>query len=154
MIIDIQTQGPVPHFSWVEIANNLSKDEIKLRIKDWEGFYEHCIMMEELRMWAVRTFPDVFPKGLKVSSWYREKNYNRSVGGASNSAHLDGRATDINNIPANLYDAFIIAWRVICSIHNKVGGIELYAWGMHFDNFSDKFGYKEFRVKDNRGVKA
>lgn len=150
MIIDIQTRGPVPHFSWKEIANNLSKDEIKLCIKDWDNFYEHCLMMEELRMWAVTTHPIMSKHGLIVSSWYREPDFNRSVGGASNSAHLDARATDINNIPQSLYKEFLTAWRVICSTHNKIGGIELYSWGMHFDSYSDKFGHKEFRVVDNR----
>ena len=70
--------------------------------------------------------------------------------GASNSAHLDGRATDINNIPESLYDDFIVAWQVICLARGKIGGIELYLWGMHFDSHSDKFGSTKFRLKDNR----
>jgi len=87
---------------------------------------------------------------LNVSSWYRTKEFNKKCGGASNSAHLDGRATDINNIPQPLYEQFITAWQVICSIHGKVGGIETYEWGIHFDSYSDKFGYEKFRTKDNR----
>lgn len=128
------------NFSLKEIMNNLAKDEVKLVITP--ELVEHAQMMQELRDW--------YGKPLNVSSWYRAKNFNKSVGGASNSAHLDGRATDINNIPESLYSEFITAWQVICSIHNKIGGIELYEWGMHFDSYSDKFGFKTFRIKDNR----
>ena len=150
MIIELKTEGPVKWFAWEEVANNLSKKAIKLMIKDWDAFIEHAIMMNELRIWAVKTYPLMFKKGLHVSSWFREPEYNASVGGASNSAHLDARATDIDNIPQALYDEFITAWQVICSIHGKIGGNELYDWGMHFDSYSDKFGSTTHRLKDNR----
>lgn len=153
MIIDIKTKGPVEWFTWEEVANNLSKKSIKLQIKDWVNFMIHAVMMNELRIWAVLTFPDVFKNGLHVSSWFREPEFNKSVGGASNSAHLDARATDIDNIPENLYHDFIVAWQVICLIHGKIGGIELYEWGMHFDSYSDKFGFTKFRLEENRKEK-
>lgn len=151
MIVDIQSNGPVEFFSWKEVANNLSVEKVKLQIKDWKNFMDHAMMMNLLRIWAVATFPSVFAKtGLKVSSWFRYPAFNKKEGGASNSAHLDARATDINNIPQSLYEKFIIAWRMLCVVFGKVGGIELYSWGMHFDSYSDKFGYKTFRVQDNR----
>lgn len=150
MIIDIKTKGPVEFFTWEEVANNKCSKAIKLEISDWNNFIEHAIMMNELRIWAVTTYPQMFKNGLHVSSWWRETAYNKSVKGASNSAHLDARATDIDNITKALYADFILAWKVICSAHGKIGGIELYEWGMHFDSFSDKFGYKSFRINDNR----
>jgi hypothetical protein len=153
MIININTKGPVEFFSWEEVANNKSAKSIKLEIKDWGAFMEHARMMNELRIWAVATYPAIFKKGLHVSSWYRDVDFNKTTGGASNSAHLDARATDIDNIPQSLYDSFVTAWQVICSTHGKIGGNELYEWGMHFDSYSDKFGYKEFRLKDNRKEK-
>jgi hypothetical protein len=141
----------VKNFSFKEMANNETSDKVKLRIETPEAT-EHAFMMQELRDWAVETYPDVFIEGLKVSSWYRTREYNSrpTVKGASNSAHLDCRATDLKNIPENLYDKFITAWQVICARRNKIGGIELYDWGMHFDSHSDKFGSTKFRLKDNR----
>lgn len=130
----------VPNFSLKEMSNNEAKDEPKLVITP--ELVEHAQMMQELRDW--------YGRPLEVSSWYRTPGFNRLVGGASNSAHLDGRATDIDNIPPAWFERFITAWQVICANHKKVGGIELYSWGMHFDSFSDKFGFKSFRLVDNR----
>lgn len=150
MIIDIQTKGPVEYFTWTEIANNLSKNAIKLVIKDWKNFIDHAMMMNELRIWAVLTYPSIFKFGLHVSSWFRDPEFNASVDGASNSAHLDARATDIDNIPAKLFKTFTTKWKSICLKYNKIGGVEYYDWGMHFDSYSDKFGFKSFRSDDNR----
>lgn len=130
----------VKNFSFKEMSNNEADEDIKLILTP--EVVEHAQMMQELRDW--------YGKPLNVSSWYRTATFNKKCGGASNSAHLDGRATDINNIPESLYNDFITAWQVICSIHNKVGGVELYDWGMHFDSYSDKFGSTKFRLKDNR----
>lgn len=138
----------VKNFSLKEMSNTLADDDIKLVLTP--EVTEHAQMMQELREWAASTYPEFKRQGLIVSSWYRTPSFNRKVNGASNSAHLDGRATDINNIPEKYYDAFITAWQVICSNHNKIGGVELYDWGMHFDSYSDKFGFKGFRLKDNR----
>lgn len=139
----------VKNFSLAEMTNKQAKDEIKLVLTP--EVVEHAQMMQELRGWAVKTYPNIFAtNGLLVSSWYRTPAFNKSVGGAGNSAHLDGRATDIRNVPQTLYKEFTTSWQVLCSMHGKVGGVELYSWGMHFDSYSDKFGFKEFRIVDNR----
>ena len=139
----------VKNFSLKEMMNSEAKDDIKLVITPEVA--EHAQMMQELREWAVKTYPNIFvTNGLLVSSWYRTPAFNKSVGGAGNSAHLDGRATDIRNVPQTLYKEFTTAWQVICSIHNKVGGVELYPTFIHFDSYSDKFGFKGFRLVDNR----
>lgn len=102
-------------------------------------------MMQELRDW--------YGKPLNVSSWYRTKSFNKSCNGSKNSAHLDGLATDINNINTKDNETvkrFTHWWQAICTAHGKIGGVEVYKWGMHFDSYSDKFGCKTFRYKDNR----
>lgn len=128
------------NFTLNEMANNLTKADIKLVLTP--EAIEHAFMMQELRDW--------YGKPLNVSSWYREKAFNKSVGGSSNSAHLDGRATDINNIPEPLYDSFKVAWWVICTRRNKIGGVNYYPTFMHFDSYEDKFGHKEFQIRDYR----
>jgi len=130
----------VKNFSLKEMSNNEADEDIKLILTP--EVVEHAQMMQELRDW--------YGKPLNVSSWYRTATFNKKCGGASNSAHLDGRATDINNIPEPLYDSFKVAWWVICTRRNKIGGAELYPWGIHFDSHSDKFGSTKFRLKDNR----
>lgn len=130
----------VKNFTLSEMTNKQASDEIKLVLTP--EVVEHAQMMQELRNW--------YGKPLNVSSWYRTPTFNKKCGGASNSAHLDGRATDINNIPDNRYHDFATAWATICAVHGKIGGCEMYSWGMHFDSHSDKFGCKSFRLKDNR----
>ena len=138
----------VKNFSLKEMMNSEANEDVKLVITP--ELVEHAFMMQELREWAVSTYPKSFKQGLHVSSWYRTKKFNESVKGHSRSCHLQGQATDINNIPESLYSEFITAWQVICSVHNKIGGIELYKWGMHFDSDSGRYGTKTFRLKDNR----
>jgi uncharacterized protein YcbK (DUF882 family) len=131
----------VKNFSLAEMTNKLAKDEIKLVLTP--EVVEFAQMMQELRDW--------YGKPLEVSSWYRTKRFNDGLKGSSpTSAHLDGRACDINNIPQNLYHDFTIAWQVICSIHDKVGGVNYYSWGMHFTDHEDKFGKHSFQIRDYR----
>jgi len=130
----------VKNFSLAEMTNKQAKDEIKLVLTP--EVVEFAQMMQELRDW--------YGKPLEVSSWYRTVDFNKQIGGSPNSAHLDGRACDINNIPASLYKDFTIAWQVICSIHGKVGGIGYYDNFMHFTDHEDKFGHKTFQIRDYR----
>lgn len=131
------------NFTLAEMTNKQAAETVKLVLTP--EAVEHAQMMQELR--------DCYGKPLEVSSWYRTKAFNKKVGGASNSAHLDGRATDINNINTKDSEAvkrFTHWWQAICTAHGKVGGVEVYKWGMHFDSYSDKFGYRTFRYHDNR----
>lgn len=137
------------NFTLKEFANNLANDKVKAVLSP--EAIEQALMMQELRDWAAGTYPNDFSRsGLIVSSWYRAPSFNKSVGGASNSAHLDGRATDINNISEKHFDAFTTAWQVICQRWGKIGGVVYYRWGIHFDSYSDKFGHEEFRIDDRR----
>ena len=138
----------VKNFSLTEMKNNEADEDVKLVITP--ELVEHAFMMQELRDWAVSTYSKSFKQGLHVSSWYRTKKFNASVKGHSRSCHLQGQATDINNIPESLFYDFVTAWQVICSIHKKIGGVEIYKWGMHFDSDSGRYGTKTFRLNDNR----
>lgn len=130
------------NFSLWEMMNKQATESTKLVLTPEVA--EFAQMMQELRDW--------YGKPLEVSSWYRTKKFNarKDVGGSSNSAHLDGRACDINNIPQSLYKDFTIAWQVICSTHGKIGGVGYYDWGIHFTDYEDKFGNTKFVVRENR----
>lgn len=130
----------VKNFSLTEMANTKAAENIKLVLSP--ACVEHANMMQELRDW--------YGKPLNVSSWYRTKSFNKSCNGSKNSAHLDGLATDINNIPESLYDEFTTAWQVICANHNKIGGVNYYKWGMHFCSDEGRFGNEKFTIRDYR----
>lgn len=130
------------NFSLKEIMNEDTDEDVKLVLTPENT--EFAQMMQELRDW--------YGKPMNISSGYRTKKFNArpDVGGSPNSAHLDGRAWDINNIPQSLYHDFTIAWQVICSIHGKIGGVGLYKWGIHFTDYEDKFGSTKFMIRENR----
>ena len=130
------------NFSLLEMMNKEASDEIKLVLTP--EVVEFTQMIQELRDW--------YGKPLNPSSWYRTKKFNarKDVNGAPNSAHLNGRAVDFNNIPKVKYSDFTIAWQVICHRHGKIGGVNYYSWGMHFTDYEDKFGNAKFTVRDKR----
>lgn len=136
------------NFTLKEVANRMSGENIELQITP--EFLYFVGMMQELRDWASDTYPKYAKEGLLVSSCFRTKKYNASVGGSSNSAHLEGRAMDIKNISSAHYEAFTIAWRAICAVHGKTGGVNYYKWGMHFTDNEDKFGNKNFVIRNKR----
>ena len=151
---------PSKHFSWEEICNNLTKNPMKFL--DSPEARRHLRMMDDFRDYMATYIPVPFAtEGLVPTSWYRDEDFNREIGGAPNSAHLPACASDIKNIDTGneiLVTKAITAWQVICMKYGVVGGIEIYPRGyqgskrglMHFDSVSDRFGTKVFRLKDNR----
>ena len=88
--------------------------------------YEHALMLEEFRQWLKRP--------IEVHAWYRTLSYNKKVGGASNSSHLNGLATDWHTnitITEEKFIKYAKKWKEICNRHNWVGEAGLYTWGMH-----------------------
>lgn len=83
---------------------------------------------------------ELWGKPMTVSSWIRPESYNRSIGGAGKSAHIDGRAVDIRD-PDGLLDAF-------CEGLDMGGKLkELGLWVEHKDATA---GWTHFDTK-NRG---
>lgn len=132
----------VAHFSLDEMCNKQAKEDVRLILTP--EIVEFAEELEELRRW--------YNKPMKVNSWYRTASYNKLCGGAGNSIHLDGRAVDIAlpNLTDEQYIHFRDKWKQICEKHDKVGGINRYSWGLHFDDFEDKFGYRTFAERDMR----
>ena len=78
--------------------------------------YEHALMLEEFRQWLKRP--------IVVHAWYRTASYNKKVGGASNSSHLKGLATDWHTnitITEEKFIKYAKKWKEICERHNCVG---------------------------------
>lgn len=136
----------VKNFTLQEMANNLTKAVIKLLLTP--EVVRQALMMQELRDW--------WGKSMTVNSWYREKEYNDSVGGDPNSCHLDGIATDIalGNLTTAQRSRLISKWREICVKYKVIGGVSIYDWGLHFDSNNDpnRYGHYNptFRITDFR----
>lgn len=132
----------VKNFSLAEMCNKEANEGIQLMLTP--EIVEFAQEMQELRTW--------FNKPMTVNSWFRTVKYNKACGGASNSVHLDGRACDIGlpGLTDLQFQHFCDKWRQICEKHGKVGGINRYKWGLHFDDHEDKFGHSKFVIRDLR----
>ena len=106
---------------------------------------EHADILEEFRTWL--------GKPMKVNAWYRTPEYNKKVGGNSNSSHLRGVATDISrpNVSQANFIKYAKKWKSLCSKYGVVGEAGLYSWGIHFGSHV-KYS-KTFYHRDRRRAK-
>lgn len=129
----------VKNFSLKEMANNESKEDIKLVITP--ELVRHANMLQEFRNW--------YGMSMTVNSWYRTKLFNVTCGGDPNSCHLQGLATDIS-LPAltkEKAELYSDIWKSICLRYGVIGGVSIYLNRkfMHFDSDSGRFGTTTFR---------
>lgn len=128
-----------PHFRLFELANNKGDNTIPQMILTAEvdrflGFVEQ--------------FRVQYNKPMNCNSCYRQPAYNKSIGGAANSLHLEALAFDW---PEQLnYDGRLYVydlWRTITEKGGAVGGINYYPWGCHLDANEDKYGHTGFIIR-------
>ena len=133
-----------PHFRLFELANNEGDTNIPQMLLTPESD-EFMLLVEQLRCW--------WDKPMNCNSNYRQRAYNKRVGGSSNSLHLEALAFDW---PVILTYAQRIAvynqWMDITRRAGKIGGINFYPWGLHIDANEDKFGYKHFVIRNGKTV--
>ena len=104
----------------------------------------HAVMLEEFRQWLGRP--------MKVSAWYRTKEYNAKVSKQPTSSHTRGVATDWSTnitIDKEKFLKYSKKWREICKAHGVVGESGLYTWGMHLGSsvkYSKKFYHWDSRT--------
>jgi len=83
---------------------------------------------------AIKTIADRMARSLgttiTVNSGYRDRNYNASVGGASSSKHMYGKAMDLAYIGSNTADRQRM---LVAAIESGAQGIGLYNSFMHID---------------------
>ena len=128
------------NFTVAEIANNSANDLCKL------------VFTPELVSFAalLQTLRDQHGKPLKVNSWYRTAEFNRRVGGSSNSLHLQGRAVDLDVSSHSEQERLVKLWREICLANNRIGGANLYPSLIHLDDFENFFGNDSFVLRIRR----
>lgn len=122
------------HFTLKEYAGSC-----KIAYLDMASYLQ-ATMMEEFRVWLKRP--------VYVTSWFRDEDGNKKVGGSKESNHLRGCATDWHTdiaIGDVKFVKYSKKWKAICKSHGVVGESGLYKWGCHF-------GYQnEAQVKRNNG---
>ena len=133
------------NFTFGELANNMSSDEVKAIYNDDIRLF--ATMLQELRDW--------YRKSIKCNSWYRTKSFNSLLKGASpNSLHLRGFAFDWGVVhTAQQHKNVEKKWREICEKYGIIGGINHYSGGYHLSIHEELFGNKEFITRDYRGTK-
>ena len=104
---------------------------------------KHAEILEEFRVWL--------GKPMKVNAWYRTPAYNKKVGGAANSSHLRGVATDISmpRVSQSVFIKYAKKWKALCKKHEVVGEAGLYTWGIHLGShitYSSSFYHWDSRT--------
>jgi Peptidase M15 len=88
--------GPAVRFTWSETESHDSTPVPKHLRK---RVVKQAKALNKLRKVVSKHYNVGFDKiRINVNSWYRSPSYNASIGGASQSQHVEGRATDINVI--------------------------------------------------------
>lgn len=127
------------------IVKNFSLQEMACK---QNGDYQLLITPEMVNFaQLVQILRDKINKPIKVNSWFRTEHYNKMVGGARYSKHLDGRAVDIASTE---YDKITRLWQTICQNNNKIGVIIYYDTFIHISDFGEKSGHKQFTIIDFR----
>ena len=111
------------HFSWAE-AN--CKDGTPVPIELHNNAIEVANQIEVLRF-ALGGIP------IHVNSWYRTKEYNKSIGGAKQSQHLLAKATDIWVTGLTPVTIYTLIEALIRLGKMKQGGLGLYNTFCHYD---------------------
>ena len=129
-----------PHFRLFELANNKG-DATKPQMLLSPENDNLMLAIEEFRGW--------WGKPINCNSCFRQREYNRLIGGASNSLHLLARAFDAaEDLSYKQRIAWYETWRSICRRGGYIGGINFYPWGAHLDINEDYFGHTNFVIRD------
>ena len=84
----------------------------------WESIRKTALMIDEVR--------EQFGHPIRITSGYRDADYNRCVGGETNSYHMRYNALDFTNVDGTLREMYAIALRIRNQNREFAGGIGYY----------------------------
>lgn len=91
----------------------------------------------------LQRFRDIYGKPIDPTSGYRQPEYNKKVGGSSNSLHLQACAMDFVDKYKKYPEWMISTWLRILNSANYIGAINIYdnngLYRYHVEAFSDVF---------------
>lgn len=76
----------------------------------------------------------IFGSGIGINSSYRSLKYNKSIGGASLSEHIEGNALDTYPINGSIKE-----WKNTVIKNKKTGGIGIYKTFVHIDTGKTRY---------------
>lgn len=115
----------------MKLTNNFSKKEFDS--KDGSEMPQDVFVNIQKLANQLQVLRDYLGKQISINSAYRSPSHNKSVGGAKNSQHLYGKASDITvkeMTPKQVYDAIEI---LISNGSMLQGGLGLYNTFVHYD---------------------
>lgn len=100
-----------------------------------DGSETPCGVLVNLKELAfnLQALRDYFGKPIVINSGYRSPAYNRKVGGAKNSQHLEGKAADIRIEGKKPVQVKAAIEKLISEGKMKNGGIGQYPSFVHYD---------------------
>lgn len=107
-----------------KLSKNFSRDEFKCQC----GHCDKDTVDSEL-IDVLQDLRDEFLRPIKINSGHRCQDHNRSIGGAKDSMHLEGRASDIKVEYINPKQAYIY----LTNKYPDKYGIGLYKTFIHID---------------------
>lgn len=118
------SKGPSAHLSWKELA---CRDGTEYPLKWREN---RAIRLAEM-FEAIRSACG--DKQIQVLSGYRTPEYNRKIGGARFSQHIEGRALDLKPPKGYTITEFFKTIRTLAEPLNTIKGIGRYPTFIHVD---------------------
>lgn len=106
-----------------------SKDGAKMPDDVFDNVVLHSVHIQKIR--------NIVGK-LTVNSWYRSPSHNKAVGGAENSWHLTGLATDLKPEESSVDELFDTIVNLIESGEIPEGGLSKYDTFVHYDSRGKK----------------
>ena len=111
------------HLSWAELA---CKDGTPYPAKWQDRAVALAAVFEDFRA-ALGGEPII------IASAYRTPAHNRRIGGVPHSQHVQGRALDCHPPSRMFLSEFIDRAKAFAQADDRIGGIGLYSWGVHWD---------------------
>lgn len=132
--------GPARGFTWGEVR--CTDGSLPLNPTMRRRFRRQARNLNRLRKavakrYGVAPYTDI---SIVVNSWYRSEEFNKSIGGATFSQHVQGRATDLNIIVRHNGRRIKLAPSIIAEIAGRSvpafsrGGIGVYPSFCHVDH--------------------
>lgn len=132
------------HFAVWEFANKLANEDVKFLISPKSMIF-FDILERQRTQWGV---------AFDINSGYRTPEFNATLKGADpKSLHLDMLAADVANgkiFSAGSLAIFTQLWKSNCERYHQIGGINYYDSYIHLSIGEEKFGNKEFVIRDKR----
>lgn len=126
----------------------------KLKELAYGGSGINFIMNADVDVWLsiLQDFRLWYNAPITPNSGYRPAEYNKKVGGVSNSLHIRNLAIDfsVKNMTDTRYMACAYKLKELCQKRGIIGEINFYSTYIHIGVFAEKNGYKEFQCRDYR----